>query len=268
VQTGFLRGAAAAFAIGAATVAADDDLAARIAAAELVDLTHPFDAHTIYWPTDTRGFQLETVAEGDTEGGWFYAAKAFCTAEHGGTHLDAPYHFDRGGDAVDGIPLTRLVAPGVVIDVTDAAAADPDYRLAVADIERHEARHGPIPRGSIVLLQTGWSARWPDVRAYLGDDTAGDASRLSFPGYGMEAAQLLVADRGVAAMGIDTASLDHGRSTDFPVHRVAAAAQVPGLENLTGLDALPPTGFTVIALPMKIAGGSGAPVRVIALVEP
>ena len=232
----------------------------------VVDLTHSFDEDTIYWPTDTRGFELRELAHGQTEGGWFYSAYAFCTAEHGGTHLDAPIHFHEDGHATDQVPLDRLVGPGIVIDVSGRAAADPDYRLTLEDLERHESIHGPVPAEAIVLLRTGWSARWPNVRAYLGDDTPGDASRLSFPSYGADAARVLVDERGVAVLGVDTASIDHGRSPDFPVHRLAAARQVVGLENLTNLDQLPVSGFTVVALPMKIAGGSGGPVRVIALV--
>lgn len=241
-----------------------EDSARPLAEARLVDLTHAFGDDTIYWPTDTRGFQLEQLAYGDTEGGWFYAANAFCTAEHGGTHLDAPIHFHEDGQAMDEVPLAKLVGPGVVIDVSVQAANDPDYRLTVADVETHEARHGRIPEDAIVLLRTGWSERWPDVRAYLGDDTPGDASNLSFPSYGEAAARLLVEDRRVAVLGVDTASTDYGRSTDFLVHRVMSAHQVAGLENLTNLDALPARGFTVIALPMKIAGGSGGPVRAVA----
>lgn len=233
----------------------------------IVDLTHAFDENTVYWPTDTRGFQLEQLASGQTEGGFFYSANAFSTAEHGGTHMDAPIHFFGNGRAVDEVPLTDLIGPAVVIDVSDAAAADSDYRLTVSDIEHHEARHGRIPDGAIVLLRTGWSTRWPDTRAYLGDDTPGDASKLSFPAYGEDAARFLVNERGSTVLGIDTASIDYGRSTDFPVHRIAAARQVSGLENLTNLSALPATGFTVIALPMKIAGGTGGPVRVIAMID-
>jgi kynurenine formamidase len=139
--------------------------------------------------------------------------------------------------------------------------------LTLAAVEAHEARHGAIPQGAIVLLRTGWSAHWPDVRAYLGDDTPGDASKLSFPSYGEEAAKFLIDERAVPVLGIDTASIDYGRSTDFPVHRIAAARQVVGLENLTNLEALPSADFTVIALPMKIGGGSGGPVRVIAMLE-
>lgn len=231
----------------------------------VVDLTHPFDRHTIYWPTDTRGFQLETLARGTTDGGWFYTANAFCTAEHGGTHLDAPSHFHQDGQTVDELPLDRLIGPAVVIDVSAQAGADADYALTRNDVLRHESTHGRIPPDVIVLLRTDWSRRWPDVEAYLGDDTPGNASRLSFPGYGAAAARLLVEERGVAVLGVDTASIDPGQSSDFPVHRLAAARQVAGLENLTGLADLPATGATVIALPMKVAGGSGAPVRVVAM---
>ncbi|HUO85900.1 MAG TPA: cyclase family protein [Thermoanaerobaculia bacterium] len=237
-----------------------------LATAEIVDLTWSLGDDTLYWPTSPSRFELESLHHGPTEGGFFYAANRFCTPEHGGTHLDAPIHFGEGRHASDEIPLERLVGPGVVIDVTAEAAADPDHRLTVASLTAWEADHGRIPDGAIVLLRTGWSARWPDARRYLGDDTAGDASNLHFPSYGVEAARWLIEERGVAVLGVDTASIDHGPSTDFRVHRLAAAANVPGLENLKGLEELPATGFWVVALPVKIAGGSGGPVRVVALV--
>ena len=159
-----------------------------------------------------------------------------------------------------------MIAPAVTIDVSAQAAGDPNYRLTVEDVLDFEARHGEIKAGMIVLLRTGWSERWPDTAAYMGDDTPGDTSRLSFPGYGVAAARLLVEQRGVAVLGIDTASIDHGPSRDFAVHVLAAASNVGALENLTGLDQLPPRGFTVFALPIKIEGGSGAPMRAVALV--
>jgi kynurenine formamidase len=234
--------------------------------ARVVDLTHAFDEQTLYWPTAPSGFKLERLHYGRTEAGFFYSAYSFCAPEHGGTHLDAPIHFAESGWTVDRVPVTRLVRPAVVVDVSAAAAADPDHRLTVEELTAWEARNGRIPEASIVLLRTGWSARWPDRKRYLGDDTPGDASRLHFPSYGKEAARVLVAERKVAALGVDTASIDHGPSKDFPVHQVAAAANVPGLENLAALDALPATGAWVIALPMKIGGGSGGPLRAIALV--
>ncbi|MFN2387230.1 MAG: cyclase family protein [Thermoanaerobaculia bacterium] len=233
--------------------------------ARIVDLSHAFDERTLYWPTSPSRFSLKPLASGMTEGGYFYSANSLCTPEHGGTHLDAPVHFAEKGQAADQVPLRRLVAAAVVLDVREAAARNPDYRLAVADVDAWERRHGAIPAGSIVLLRTGWSSRWPDRKRYFGDDTPGDASRLHFPSFGAEAAQRLVRERRVAALGVDTASIDYGPSQDFPVHRIAAAADVPGLENLTGLDQLPPTGAWIVALPMKIRGGSGGPLRAIAL---
>jgi kynurenine formamidase len=234
--------------------------------ARLVDLTHPFDERTLYWPTAPSGFKLQQLHYGPTEAGFFYSAYSFCAPEHGGTHLDAPVHFARGRWTADQVPVEKLVRPAVVIDVAAAAAADPDHRLTLEEVKAWEAAHGRIPDAAIVLLRTGWSARWPDRKRYLGDDTPGDASHLHFPSYGKEAARWLVDERKVAAIGVDTASIDHGPAQDFPVHQVVAAANVPGLENLTGLDALPATGAWVIALPMKIGGGSGGPLRAIALV--
>jgi len=230
-----------------------------------VDLTHPFNAQTIYWPTSPSTFRLEQLSYGPTEGGYFYSANAICTPEHGGTHLDAPIHFGEGRRTADEIPLEQLMGPAVVIDISQQAGADPDYRLTRQDVLDFERRHGRIREGTIVLLRTGWSRFWPDRRGYLGDDTPGDASRLRFPSYGEDAARLLVEERRVAALGVDAASIDHGQSQDFMVHRIAAARDVPGLENLTNLDQLPPRGATVIALPMKIEGGSGGPLRAIAL---
>lgn len=231
----------------------------------IVDLTHPFDDRTIYWPTGDR-FTHRADTVGEQPGGYYYEAYSFCAAEHGGTHLDAPMHFSESGRATDRIPLEQLVAPAVVIDVTARATANRDYRATPEDVLQFEKAHGTIAKGTIVLLRTGWSRHWPNAKVYLGDDTPGDASKLSFPSYGVEAARLLVEDRGVAALGIDTASIDYGRSTDFQVHRLAAARNVPGFENLTNLDRLPARGAIVIALPMKIEGGSGGPLRAIALV--
>ena len=236
--------------------------------AKVIDLSHPFDDKTLYWPTSPSSFELKKLSFGETPGGWFYASNSLCTPEHGGTHLDAPIHFARDGKTIDQIPLRQLIAPAVVVDVTAKAAADPDYRLTADDLHSWEKQHGVIPSGAIVLLRTGWSKRWPDRRQYLGDDTPGDASKLRFPSYGKESAEYLVGQRHVAALGVDTASIDHGASKDFIVHRIASAAGVPGLENLTNLDQLPATGGWIVALPMKIGGGSGGPLRAVGLVSP
>lgn len=251
--------------IAALLLAASSQVPLDPAPAQIVDLTHPYNDKTVYWPTSPSKFTMEKLAYGTTDGGYFYSAYRIATPEHGGTHLDAPRHFAEKGWAADQIPLEQLIGPAVVIDIAVKARADRDYRLTAQDVQAFEKAHGTIARDTIVLLRTGWSRHWPNAKAYLGDDTPGDASKLSFPSYGEAAARLLVEDRNVAALGIDTASIDYGRSTDFAVHRIAAAKNVPGLENLTNLDRLPPRGATVIALPMKIEGGSGGPVRVVAL---
>jgi kynurenine formamidase len=237
-----------------------------LAGVKVVDLTYSFDDKTIYWPNAPTTFQLNRLSYGKTEAGFFYASNSFCTPEHGGTHLDAPIHFAEGKRTADQIPVEQLIAPAVVMDVSAKAAADPDYRLTLEDVRAWEAKHGPVVQGVIVLLRTGWGKRWPDRKRYLGDDKPGDVSNLHFPSYGGEAARYLVEQRKVGALGVDTASIDHGPSKDFIVHQIANGANVPGLENVANLDEVPETGAWVIALPMKIAGGSGGPVRVVALV--
>ena len=242
-------------------------IALDLGAYELVDLSYPLNSDAIYWPTQPSGFEKKELAFGETDGGFFYSAFSVCTPEHVGTHIDAPLHFAAQGQATDQIPLDRLIAPGVVIDVTEQANTDRNYHLQTRDVLAFEAEHGPIEPGTAVLLRTGWSRYWPDRKAYLGDDTPGDASKLAFPSFGADAARLLVDERQVAILGVDTASTDYGKSTDYKVHRIAAASNVSGLENLTSLERLPSTGFVVIALPMKIEGGSGGPVSVVALVH-
>ncbi len=232
----------------------------------LVDLSHAYGSDTLYWPTASSRFEKTVISYGETKSGGFYSAFSICTPEHGGTHLDAPLHFAADGLSTERVPLENLIAPAVVIDVTDKAVADRNYRLSANDVRAFEAQHGRINPGAIVLLRTGWSRYWPDAKSYLGDDTPGEVSNLTFPSYGEDAARLLVEERKVAILGIDTASTDFGTSQQFVVHRIAAAANVSNLENLTNLDKLPPTGALVFALPMKIEGGSGGPVRVVALV--
>ena len=232
----------------------------------LVDLSHPFDASTLYWPTE-EGFVLERGFAGITEQGYYYAANRFRAPEHGGTHVDAPLHFAEGHPSVDAIPLERLIGPAVVVDVSPACAADRDHAIGIADLAADEAAHGRIPDGSIVLLCTGWETRWPDRERYLGTDERGAAAvaKLHFPGLGSDAARWLVEERGARAVGLDTASIDPGVSTRFETHRLLFARDVPAFENLASLDQLPARGFEVVALPMKIAGGSGGPLRAVAI---
>ena len=232
---------------------------------ELVDLTWTFDEQTLYWPTSPSAFELKQLSYGPTPGGWFYASNAICTPEHGGTHLDAPIHFAAGKRTADEIPLEQLIAPAVVIDVSAKTNANADYRLTADDIRAWESQHGAIAAGTIVLLHTGWGARWPDRKEYFGDDTPGRTDNLHFPSYGEDAARLLV-ERRVAALGVDTASIDSGQTKDFIVHQIANGANLPGFENVAHLERLPARGAWVIALPMKIGKGSGGPLRIVAAI--
>lgn len=234
---------------------------------ELIDLTHPFGKSTLYWPT-ARQFDLKVESRGMTAAGYYYEANSFCTAEHGGTHLDAPVHFAENRWSADQIPLNRLIGQGVLIDVSERVDLDPDYLISVSDIQGWESIHGRLPADAIVLFRTGFGARWPDPVGYLGTARRGDegVAELHFPGLAPEAAAWLVSDRKIAAAGIDTASIDFGQSRLFESHQTLFQANIPVFENVAGLDRLPAEGFLVIALPMKIEGGSGGPLRIVAVV--
>lgn len=233
----------------------------------VVDLSHSYDDSTVFWPT-ADDFELSVDFEGITDKGYYYAANTFCTAEHGGTHIDAPVHFSQGKASVDEIPLDRLMGPAVLVDVSERCAADADYQVTVADFEAWEKRNGPVPDGAIVLLRTGFGRFWPDRVRYMGTDERGPeaVAKLHFPGLAPEAARWLVANRTIKSIGLDTPSIDFGQSTHFESHQALFAAEIPAFENLANLDRLPTTGFVIIALPMKIAGGSGGPLRIVAIV--
>jgi kynurenine formamidase len=230
-----------------------------------LDLTHSFDAATIYWPTE-KGFQFDSGSNGPTAKGYYYAANRFTTAEHGGTHLDAPRHFSATGQTSDAIPIDRLVGDAVVIDVAQQCAADPAYEVSPDDLVAWEVAHGRQLVDVIVLVRTGWAAKWADRTAYLGTSATGPAAvaKLRFPGVSPLAAKWLVEQRRIKAIGIDTASIDHGPSTLFGAHVAFCGADVPIFENVASLDQLPDTGAFIAALPMKIAGGSGGPLRIVA----
>lgn len=246
-------------------------LAAACAAADVterqwIDLTHAFGEDTIYWPT-ASGFELVVDSKGMTEGGYWYEANTFKTAEHGGTHLDAPAHFAQGRNTADQVPIERLVGPAVVVDVTAQADRDPDYQVRIVDLQAWEAEHGRIPGGAIVLLRTGWSRFWPDRERYLGTAERGLRATflLHFPGLHPAAARWLATERDIDAVGIDTASIDHGPSRLFHSHRELFQRDIPVFENVANLERLPARGATVVALPMKIRGGSGGPLRIVAV---
>lgn len=233
----------------------------------VIDLTHEFSKETVYWVT-AREFEMDTVFMGRTDQGYYYSAFNFATAEHGGTHLDAPIHFAEGGQSVEQIPLKHLIGPAIKIDVSKKAKNNPDYLISVEDLQEWENRQGSrIPDASIVLFYTGHSAYYPDKARYLGTDKRGEEAlaALHFPGLSPAAAKWLVENRYIHAVGIDTPSIDFGQSARFESHVILLGKNIPAFENLTQLDKLPDSGFSLVALPMKIKGGSGAPLRIIAV---
>ena len=235
---------------------------------KLVDLTHSFDEQTIYWPTE-KGFELERGPAGVTEKGYYYAANRFCSAEHGGTHIDAPTHFFEGGNTLDAIPLRQLIGRGALIDVSLKCAKDSNYQIMVDDLIQWESRHNERLDEAILLLRTGFATFWLSPARYLGTEERGPqaVAKLHFPGLHPEAAKWLAQNRSVRAVGIDTASIDFGQSTHFQSHVALFEKNIPALENVANLDQLPETGFVVLALPMKIRGGSGGPVRIVAMLN-
>jgi kynurenine formamidase len=234
----------------------------------VVDLSYSFDSETVYWPT-AETFHLEKDFEGITEKGYYYSAYKYSAAEHGGTHIDAPVHFAKGRNTLDEIPLEQLLGPAIVVDVTRQCATNPDYQVTSENFQNWEKQNGRIPAGTIVLLRTGFGKYYPDRKSYMGTDERGAAAvaKLHFPGLHPDAARWLTQNRAIKAIGLDTASIDYGQSTLFESHRTLFDKNIPAFENVANLDKLPIKGFSVIALPMKIKGGSGGPLRIVAILK-
>ena len=225
---------------------------APVLAQRVVDLGHALAVTDPSW-TGQPVFQRKA------EKGEGYVGGTFSSDEHFGTHLDAPAHFG-GAWTVDRIPVDRLVRPGICINVTGKPE---DYQVTVADVKAFEAKNGVIPEGSIVMIATGWGARWPDQKKYMNER----AGVKHFPGIHPDAAGYLARDRKVVGIGIDTPSVDYGPSAKFETHNLTMPLNVFHIENAANLTSLPASGFTIVVAPIKLAGGSGGPTRVFALVR-
>lgn len=255
--------------IGCSQPVEKESLSQVLANGKWIDLSYEFSSSTVYWPNNPTGYKLDTQFNGITPGGFYYSSYAFFSPEHGGTHLDAPVHFAKGKWSTDEIPLEQLTGDAIVIDVSKQTKSNPDYQITEADITGWENEHEKIPANAILLFRTGWGAYYPDAATYLGTAEKGEAAtaKLHFPGIHPDLAAWLIKNRTIKAVGIDAASIDYGQSKDFKTHQLLYEKNIPGFENLANLDALPATGAYVIALPMKIKGGSGGPLRMIAWVK-
>ena len=246
----------------------DESIAEELSVGKWIDLTYDFSDKTLYWPT-ANGFKLDTAFNGITPAGFYYEAYNYCAAEHGGTHLDAPVHFAKGKWSTEQIPLEKLTGEAVVIDVSGNALKNPDYLISVADIEAWEKINGKLKDDIILFFRTGFGSFYPDPIKYLGTDERGAnaVAKLHFPGINPDAATWLVKNRKIKAVGLDVASVDYGQSTDFRTHQILYEQNISGFENVANLDKLPIKGAYIIALPMKIKGGSGAPLRIVAIMS-
>src|SRR5246500_1598344 len=224
----------------------------------VVDLSYAIDDKLVPWPGDKRWFEAEVNATVEKNR---YFPRSFWMLEHYGTHLDAPIHFPPGKATVDQIPAKQFFGPAVVLDVRAEAAKNADFQVPAARVEEWEKQHGRIAEGAIVLLRTGWASRWPDAKKYRNQDTQG---KMHFPGFSVEAAKLVISRR-VSGIGCDTLSADYGASEDFAVHHLVLGAGLYHLENLADLSEVPEAGAFLVVAPIKLEGGSGGAVRVLAV---
>lgn len=239
---------------------------------DIVDLTQELseDTPVLVLPEpfgQTAPFSRQEISRYD-ERGAAWAWSNFTTGEHTGTHFDAPLHWVTGKDlpdnSVDTIPPAHFVGPAVVIDAAAEAAKDADFILTTDFIRAWEGRHGRIPARSWVLLRTDWSKREGDTYTNRREDGP------HTPGPDPDAVRFLVEERDIIGFGVETIGTDagqaHGMTPPYPAHTLLHGAGRYGLQCLTNLDRLPPTGALIVAAPLKIRGGSGSPLRVLAFV--
>lgn len=229
---------------------------------ELIDLGHALSPKNPYWPgPGYEPFKFEIFATIEKD---HVLSGRMQFAEHTGTHLDAPNHFVEGQIPVDRLPLQQLFAPAVVLDVRSAVSGNADYQLTTADIDAFEKDHGRIADNAVVFMYTGWDERWNDYDRYKNAD---EKKVLHFPGFSPDAVKLLVDERSIAGIGVDTLSVDYGMSTDFAVHHIAHGKGKYHLENVANLGNMPGAGAFVIVAPIKVENGTGGPARIFALLK-
>jgi len=238
-----------------------------LAGGRWLDLTWDFEESTVYWPTNIT-FKHDTVFYGFNDKGYFYSSFKYSAEEHGGTHFDAPLHFAQGGRSIEQITVNELTGPAIVVDVSMQCAQNRDYLVSTDDLLNWEKKHETIPEQSVVLLHTGFGKYWNDHEKYTGTLKPGatGVEELHFPGLSPEAARWLVKERKIKAVGIDTPSIDSGQSKDFKTHRILCGNNITAYENIANLAQVPAIGSYIVAAPMKIKGGSGAPLRLLAWV--
>ncbi|MDZ8080037.1 MAG: cyclase family protein [Nostoc sp. DedQUE01] len=225
----------------------------------VIHLSHVIDLDIPQWPGDPP-VELETVAQLNNDG---YYLRRFSLGEHSATHINAPNSFYSHSIGIDQYPAQSLIVPAVVIDIREIVKANFDYALAIADVLAWEEQYGEIPAGCIVILNTGWQKKWFDKNAFFNQDAEGISH---FPGFGIDATQFLLQQRQIAGVGIDTHGVDPGQDNSLATNRLVLEQPRIVLENLTNLDQLPPKGTTLAIGILRLRGGSGSPVGVLAFI--
>lgn len=230
-----------------------------IAYRDIIDLSHAIHPNIPIWPGDPAP-EFETVSEIDKNG---YFLRKFSMGEHSGTHINAPNTFDPAGASVDSYASQSLVLSGIAIDIREQSLANPDYTLTIDDVLSWEQQHKFIEPGNLVLLYTGWQAKWDNQQEFFNPDERGICH---FPGFGQAATQFLLEERLIAGIGIDTHGVDAGQDESFAVNKLVLQKQGIVLENLANLDLLPAADFILAIGRLRLLGGSGSPVSVLAFV--
>lgn len=230
-----------------------------IAYRKIVDLTHTIHPDIPIWPGDPA-VEFETVSQIEPDG---YYLRKFSIGEHSGTHINAPNSFYAAGASIDRYPPQSLVAPAIAIDIRDKSLANPDYTLTIDDVLNWEQQHRAIEPGNIIILHTGWQEKWSDNRAFFNRSERGTCH---FPGFGKAATQFLLEERSIAGVGTDTHGADPGQDETFATNKLILEHQGIVLENLANLNQLPAADITLAIGILRLLGGSGSPVSVLAFV--
>ncbi|XP_072015370.1 isatin hydrolase-like [Amphiura filiformis] len=234
----------------------------RASQLRVVDLTHTHDLDAVAWPSDPV-YNFTTIFRGFSEGVWLQF-NSFQTPEHIGTHIDAPSHFNQDALSVHQIPIEKLIGPGVIINVKLKVEANSDYRVSIEDIEDWETKYNKIPDGAIVIMNSGWSLRYPNKTLLFGTQTYTDTTTYHFPSWHEDTVDWLLKNRNINVIGVDSTSVDYGPATNFPVHQLLGANNITGVENVANLDSIPESGTIINVAPFQLYGGSGSPSRVYA----
>lgn len=245
-----------------------------VAGRTVVDLTHTLDKDAPKYPlrgiadvNEFNYFKENTIFENYTKTGMWLALRTYEVFEHQGTHIDAPLHFAQGRQTLSEIPPEKLVGPGVVIDVRDKVKNNANYGVTVQDILDYEKEFGKIPPGAIVMMNSGWAAKYPDSMMSFGTNNLSDSSSFNYPGWTLEACKMLLNERQMSVLGVDSPSTDPGQAEDYHCHRYLQPNQVPLLEYVANLDSIPQNGTTIILGAIKMRTGTGGATRILAFIE-